>query len=493
MKKGVNLFFILLLTGISALMTTISCSSDNSSVTGLGDTDTDTDTDTDSDSDSDTDTDSDSDTDSDTDSNPGDICDGGKCSYIWIANSGESTLSKVNTFTQVEVARYRTCPGTGKFDCDPSRTSVNLHGDVVVTNRFPSTLDIPAGETVSPDTLEHSSVTKFAASKSDCIDLNNDGKITTSNGPDNVLTWGEDECMIWNRDLPFINGNSPRARATAWDGTEDPDSGTGGNVIIGTCIAADDGEGSVGEWGQTDNNQLYIINGDSGVVDDTIKITDTECFYGGAMDANGNFWIMDGFGFPSEQSKDGKGLIKVNLSSKSIERFEEHCGYGISVDGDGNVWTGGKDWGSDAPPNFKSCVQKTSQSGVIEVSEVFDKEYFRGIAVGSGKSEGFIWAVERKGSLYKFDATDISKAPEIINIPAFDAASTCNDYEDCPNNLVGVAIDYDGNVWSVSTTDNSAYMLDPATKEFKTVVIGEKPYTYSDMTGMQLKGVISID
>ncbi len=55
-------------------------------------------------------------------------------SFIWIANTGEGTLSKVNTRNTEEVARYLTCSYSDR-SCDPSRTSVNLHGDVVVSNR----------------------------------------------------------------------------------------------------------------------------------------------------------------------------------------------------------------------------------------------------------------------------------------------------------------------------------------------------------------------
>src|SRR5688572_1625164 len=52
-------------------------------------------------------------------------------SYIWIANSSEGTVSKIDTVSLVEVGRYRTHPDFG----DPSRTSVSLNGDVAVANR----------------------------------------------------------------------------------------------------------------------------------------------------------------------------------------------------------------------------------------------------------------------------------------------------------------------------------------------------------------------
>ncbi|MCB9565820.1 MAG: hypothetical protein H6710_01110 [Myxococcales bacterium] len=50
-------------------------------------------------------------------------------SYIWISNSSQATVSKINTKTAIEEGRYRVQGGS------PSRTSVNLQGDVAVSSR----------------------------------------------------------------------------------------------------------------------------------------------------------------------------------------------------------------------------------------------------------------------------------------------------------------------------------------------------------------------
>jgi hypothetical protein len=71
------------------------------------------------------------------------MCPGVVQSFIWIANTGEGTVSKVCTIDGKEVARYYTSPQASGGD--PSRTSVNLHGDMVVTNRSP-----PAARRRSP-------------------------------------------------------------------------------------------------------------------------------------------------------------------------------------------------------------------------------------------------------------------------------------------------------------------------------------------------------
>ena len=106
---------------------------------------------------------------------------------LWVANSPDGTVSKIDTRKQAEVARYRTGPG----DDDPSRTSVNLLGDMVVVNR--------AG-----------SITKILGGATECPDLNDTPGIQTSTGSDDVLAWGEDDCVVWHRELTDSTGADNR-------------------------------------------------------------------------------------------------------------------------------------------------------------------------------------------------------------------------------------------------------------------------------------------
>src|SRR5207245_8257674 len=57
---------------------------------------------------------------------------------IWVANTGEGTISKIDTRTLKELARYRTGPTTTPGTPDPSRTTVGMAGDVVVATRAAS-------------------------------------------------------------------------------------------------------------------------------------------------------------------------------------------------------------------------------------------------------------------------------------------------------------------------------------------------------------------
>jgi hypothetical protein len=92
---------------------------------------------------------------------PGD----GTHSYIWIANSSQGTVSKINTQTVIEEARYIVRPDS---QGNPSRTSVALSGNVAVANRS-------------------GGVVKIYANPDDCQESNGMAGIQTSGGAADVL------------------------------------------------------------------------------------------------------------------------------------------------------------------------------------------------------------------------------------------------------------------------------------------------------------------
>ena len=350
-----------------------------------------------------------------------------EASYIWIANTAEGTLSKVCTLDGIEVGRYWTSPQMGSGD--PSRTSVNLHGDMVVTNRDPAS---------GP-----SSVTKFAAEPSGCVDRNDDRIIQTSTGPTDVRPWGEDECMIWN--TPFGGGGSIGARATAWDGTENPDTGRGGFVWIGALS----------------NGNVYKLDGETGEIVAQTHVTNQP--YGGAMDTTGHFWIVGAFCTIGLCN-----LAKVDTADLAVEYVNVPCGYGISVDGLGRVWTSGRKMAG-------SCVNRHDPA--TGTNQTYDdtrmSAFFRGIAVDN---RGSVWVANTQGDVLQIDEGDVTLVHTVSGAG--------------PSELIGVAVDFQHQVWAVSQGGNMAIRIDPETYEFEQFPIGSGPYTYSDMTGYQLRTVI---
>lgn len=128
---------------------------------------------------------------------------------LWVANSGEDTVSRIDTTLEVEVARH-----VSGGD-DPSRVAVDHRGDVLVTNR--------AFE-------GQSTVTKIASDVSRCVDRDMSSSITTSTSPGDVPSLADDECVLWSVDVgaPFAV-----ARALAIDGSYDLMGDDGGDVWVG--------------------------------------------------------------------------------------------------------------------------------------------------------------------------------------------------------------------------------------------------------------------
>ena len=184
---------------------------------------------------------------------------GPQFSYIWVANSSEGTVSKIDTVTLEEVGRYKTHPSYG----DPSRTSVSLNGDVAVANR------------------------------------NGNGSIDTSTGKNDVLEWDDEECRAWftpfdyesQRPVAWTPGqwSSSQCRyvdTKVW--TSGTNGGFGGGMGGGKPFPGEDGgEEPPPPGGGVD---VILVDGETGEVEHAVKIPevipDYFGLYGGAVDGD---------------------------------------------------------------------------------------------------------------------------------------------------------------------------------------------------------------
>ncbi|MEM6996370.1 MAG: hypothetical protein AAF721_38045 [Myxococcota bacterium] len=225
--------------------------------------------------------------------------DGGTHSYIWIANSSQSTVSKINTVSMVEEARYMTRDTAG----NPSRTSVALSGNMAVANRS-------------------GGVSKFWSDISDCVESNGTPGIQTSTGPADVLAWDQEECRAWYQ--PFAYATQ---RPLAW---------AHGTLNETTCEYENEKLWTSGG----DNNgsaDVLLLDGDTGVVEQMVTIPNVigwAQLYGGAVDGDGNFWTVD------HNWTGASTLIRVNRLDMSYDTWpvtgDVH--YGLTVDTNGRAW-----------------------------------------------------------------------------------------------------------------------------------------------------------
>jgi streptogramin lyase len=358
-------------------------------------------------------------------------------SYLWVANTDQGSISKVNTETLIEEARYYS-DLTQNGNSSPSRTSVNITGRfVVVSNRNTGW------------------VTKVAANKADCIDSNGNGMIDTSPDKDTLLPWGTDECMLWSTQVTaniFSGGAGPRG--TTW---------TPGDFNKETC--------------QFDNQKVWVgwltapgqavmgrLDGETGVLETTVALPNWPLYdapngyapYGAAVDAAGNVWTSAVF------SDSTWRIDPVTLEVKQFSGGNGDAHYGMTTDSKGKVWFA--NWTGHGGVSVFDPMTETFT--VIPGSE---GNVFRGIAVGA---DGNVWAANNGGAL---GCGLIQVSADTLTVVTFHQFAQCG-------TPVGVSIDVAGKVWMVDY-NGWAYKIDPETYAKELVTIANIHYTYSDMTG----------
>ena len=114
--------------------------------------------------------------------------------HVWIPNL-DGTISKIDTVTGRELARYRTAPSTIS-DPSPSRTTVDLEGSCYVGNRQAGTV-VKVGLPELGNYIDRNRNGVADTSR----DANGDGNITG----DEILPWGEDEAVLY--ELVLVQGH----------------------------------------------------------------------------------------------------------------------------------------------------------------------------------------------------------------------------------------------------------------------------------------------
>lgn len=359
--------------------------------------------------------------------------------FIWIANSGEGTISKLDVRTGAELGRYRTGPGNG----NPSRTTVDQDGNVWVGNR------------------DNNTVTKVGLAEfGQCIDRNGNGTIETSTGKDDVKAWtgnfgdglgatnAQDECIL-------------RHVALVADGVQTPSD-------IRTVAIDPQNNVFVGGYSST---SLFKINGATGAI--IAAINTRQGHYGGVVDKAGNLWSMSS----------GSGRVQKTSGDMSTTELIAigHGGYGIAIDKYGKVWT--TEYGS----RF-SAFDPADPVGSLKV-----------FTQNSGKCCAQGIATDDNGDV--FIAGSLSSNHVGHYRQTFDANNVFTGTTFVANYTVGlaptgVAVDSRGAVWSTNYNENSVSRItlaaDPSAATVETFPVGLTPYNYSDMTGRVVRTITTL-
>ena len=273
--------------------------------------------------------------------------------FINVAASGRGTVVRVNTDTGEIVGEYRTAPeGRG---LDPSRTTVDLFGNVWTANR---------GEVDEIDGVPHGSAVKIGLivggtradasgqpnvnggyvappfGYSTCVDRDGDGLIRTSSGLLDVLDWPDvtdgvggtdgvvddavDECVLLYQRL----SDAEQARHVSVDADN--------NVWVGGYPFG--------------FRTFHKLDGTTGAVLDSFDARQFGCGgYGGLIDGNGILWSI-GWG-------SGEGpLLRYDPATRTGSCVNTFGGYGLGIDTNGYVWAS----------IWENGIVKVSPDGVVE-------------------------------------------------------------------------------------------------------------------------------
>jgi hypothetical protein len=393
--------------------------------------------------------------------------------YMWIANSIESTISKVDTRTNTEVGRYRTGQ-QGGANHNPSRTTVDKDGNVWVGNRDNSR-----------------TVVKIAGNINDCIDRNGNGIFDTSTGPNDIKNWGdsgpEDECVLLYTKHWWVSSTGPRALAV-------------------------DNEGYiwVGIWA---NNMYYKLDPTDGSL---ISTRGSQKPYGAVIDGNGILWSANKWGSNANQ----KSISRINTannahlgyytnfrSSSDLTTIPDSAPYGITVDKNNKVWFTNspvidQDKG-DLPGGGFGYLDNgnliTFNQTHFDPAET-DLLWYRGITVDN---EGHIWVVAHTlfNGLFADPGSWRTTTGKIYRINSLTNEVMCKqtgfgDYRQ----PIGAVMDGEYNIWIIFRQNDlsiddqrhnqlpgRSFKLDTNCQILGSVQLGKSPYTYSDATGAMLQ------
>ncbi len=396
--------------------------------------------------------------------------------YLWIANDPEGTVTKIDTRTGREIARYATVTHTRVVDHvgrafaawnsgahRPSRTAVDFYGDVWIANRAPST---------------QPTITKIANDTVDCIDANTSGTIETSrdlnaDGRIDIATAEflaeADECILMT--VAIGAQNSWQARALAID--------------AGNAVQGQDNPGNV--WvGMYGEQAFYQINGSTGALMQRVPAVGSFATalgvnvnpYGAAIDGQGRLWSIGG-------CCGSQYLLRIDttLNPAPAARMTQQSpggAYGITVDLMDRVWVG-----AYTGPNVYRYTPATDAWATVTIPNS-SGWITRGVGIDT---RGNVWAALHGGPNSRLARVDASSA-------------TSTGLWDVGGNVaIGAGVDFDGDVWAVnqSTSSTSRIHIDTVTGEpaphattgniVDTFPTGPNPYTYSDFTGLGLRTV----
>ena len=389
---------------------------------------------------------------------------------MWIANAGEDSVSKIDTNTGKELARYDTdlslagenhSPWAGPA---PSRTAVDGNGNVYVANRTFDHTSYGSRPPTVMKILQSGGIDRNGNSVIDTsTDANNDGVIDVTTEMVHVVDDNNNNLLDNNAELrdervawivPITTGghntNGRLARSLC--------IAPNGNIWVGTWT--DVGNGGGGDYFELNPSDGSIISGphDSGINN-----------YGCLVDSGGTLW----------GASISVWLAELDTSNGANLGPHDHTAYGSPDYGIalGNAKVYQATYGGNPARTYieydpatnafsnPTCPNPNAQvAGDVCVAVL-------GVAV-DGFGDIFVGTYQG-GGMYKFNSTG-----DLI----WSSASQTGNSE-----IRGVVVDGNGDAWAVHRTGNNISKFQGTDGTHLGVFpVGNSPYTYSDAAGLSV-------
>jgi len=367
---------------------------------------------------------------------------------MWIANAGEDTVSRWDTETNREVARYDTWFGETAHSAwsgaAPSRTCVDSEGNCYVVNSHFNTYPADVFKILTNSFVDRNENGRIDT----CTDLNGNGRI------------GEDELAPYQ--MADLNGNGIidddeiKDERIAWVVTVGNDNGLGRSLSI-------DPTGYL--WLGLYNDQAYykLSPVDGSVVAGPINVGVTP--YGSMVDKHGILWGLNY----------NMGLLRLDTADNSFSIIPMTMGrcYSLALGYDDDDYT--QVYMSSDTGNLSYVQYDTNPAtNPGDTLKSPAKLRFRSLGIGTDTSGNIYCSnYDNGGGVTKFAPNGTVVWTAVPQTAYYDNRAAL--------------IDSEGNVWVCLLGNSQLAKFDGSTGDHLGVFnCGQKPYTYGDATGRGL-------